>query len=69
MRVGDDPSVLPWHNMAAKDTIYRGTNINPQHLEAWDRLAGHAMMKRNAFLRFLLDTLTEDDVDMLINRL
>jgi hypothetical protein len=55
--------------MNTKETIYRGTNLNPQHVEAWDRLAEHASMKRNTFLRFLLDHLTEADVDRLLDRL
>lgn len=54
---------------ASKETIYRGTNLNPQHVEAWDTLAAHANMKRNTFLRFLLDHLTAADVDRLLDRL
>lgn len=61
--------VLPCHSMASKDTIYKGTNLNPQHLEAWEELAAHANMKRNTFLRFLLEHLTEADVDRLLDRL
>lgn len=53
----------------SKETIYRGTNLNPQHVEAWDRLATRANMKRNTFIRFLFDHLTENDVDRLLDRL
>lgn len=50
-------------------TIYRGTNLNPEHIEKWDRLADHASMKRNTFLRFLLIHLNEADIDKMISRL
>lgn len=53
----------------AKDSIYRGTNLNPDHARKWDQLAEHASMNRNQFIRFLFTNLTEADVDTLIARL
>lgn len=55
--------------MSSKETIYRGTNLNPRHVEAWDRHAARVNMKRNTFLRFLLDHLTDSDVDRLLDRM
>lgn len=54
---------------ASKETIYKGTNLNPRHVESWDRLAARANMKHNTFIRFLFDNLTENDVDRLLDRL
>lgn len=52
----------------SKETIYRGTNLNPEHDQAWERLADRAGMNKNRFLRWLLLSLTPKDVDDLIRR-
>lgn len=49
-------------------TIYRGTNMNPEHIAKWDRLAAYAGMNPNRFLRFVLSRLTPKDIDDLHRR-
>lgn len=51
-----------------KETIYRGTNLNPEHVEAWDKLAERAGKNPNAFIRWLLMSLRPKDIDDLLRR-
>lgn len=52
----------------SKETIYRGTNLNPEHDLAWEQLANRAGMNKNRFLRWLLVTLRPSDIDELMRR-
>lgn len=54
--------------MATQLTRYRGTNLHEEHIEAWDRLAAHAGLNANQFIRFVLLHLTEDDLDKMFRR-
>lgn len=54
--------------MATELTRYRGTNLHQEHLDAWDRLAAHAGLNPNQFIRWLLLNLTEADIDRMFRR-
>lgn len=51
-----------------RTTLRRSMNLNPAHDEAWVALASHAGLNKNQFMRWLLLTLTEEDVDRMFNR-
>lgn len=51
-----------------RTTLRRSMNLNPVHDEAWERLAAHAGLNKNQFMRWVLLTLSTDDVDRMFNR-